>query len=92
MNREWFFKNGSRLYLGSLLLLLILVFVVLAGDQWWLAPLIPLVFIVAGNLKLTHGIMFNDGKVKLWNQFCSFMFNGLIIGYFISFLYAWANA
>ena len=92
MNREWFFKNGVRLYIASLILLVALIFIVYIGMQWWLLPLIPLVFVVAGNLKLAHGTMFNEGYRKLWNQFLLVMFNGVIIGYVIYFLYLYLNA
>ena len=87
MNREWFFKNGARLYIGSLLLLAVIFFSVFIGDQWSLLPLMLFMFFLAGNIKITHGIMFNEGKLKLWNQFCSVMFNGLTIGWCIYYLY-----
>ena len=84
MNKQWFFENGARLYILFLLLLVASVIAIASGFLTWSwVPLTIVLFLIAGNVKLTHGIMFSDGKMKYWNIFCSAMFNGLSFFYIV---------
>ena len=84
MNKQWYFENGVRLYMSCLALLIILLISMASGAlSWSWFPLIFVLIILAGNIKLTHGIMFSEGKMKYWNIFCSIMFNGLCIFWLI---------
>jgi len=84
---ETFFKHGGKIY-GTTLIVATFTFIynlINKGDPYLLMFSV-LLFYVAGNLKFAHGILFNTGGLKRYNQLLCFIFNALCLGYVCYYL------
>lgn len=78
---ETFFKYGARIYGITLIVATIIFIYNLFSDGYntYITIFSVFLFYVAGNTKFAHGILFNDGGLKRYNQLLCLIFNLLCV-------------
>ena len=92
MCMQTFFKYGVRIYLTTLIVatLIFVLNIIYGSFNPYLMILSVCLFYLAGNMKFAHGILFNEGVLKRYNQFLCVIFNVLCLGflcYYFGFLF-----